>query len=74
MTQEDVDRLVEAFDKKNPVSDEFRRIRRGLQEDEDDEVESKGNGRRLKSINGGQVLGVSIDRLAEEAGLVAKER
>lgn len=78
MTQEDVDRLVEAFDAQNPVSDEFRRIRKGLKEDTDEDDnkglgESRSNRRSLRAIDGGgNVLGVAIGDLAEEAGLGAK--
>jgi len=73
MTQDEVDRLVEAFDARNPVSDEFSKIRKGLNKDDNDDGKQKlGEARQLQAIDGGKVLGVNIGELAEEAGLTSE--
>lgn len=64
IVSEDVDRLVEAFDAEFPASDEYDKIRGGLEKKRETH---KGNGR--PSANGGKVFGVNIEELAEAAGV-----
>jgi len=69
MTQEDVDRLVESFDHSNPVSEEFQTIRKGINRERGDGgLQDLREDRQLTVLDGGNVLGVNIDELAEEAG------
>lgn len=65
-----VDKVVESFNRANPVSEEFKRIRKGLKDsgprrlsEEDELVEDK------KGKSGGSVMGVSMAELQQRAGI-----
>ena len=66
--KEDVDKLIVSFDRRNPVSEEFKRIRRGLKRNRSESVITQNEG-GVQSLmeEDDTVMGVSMDLLKAES-------
>jgi hypothetical protein len=68
-TKEDVDKLVENFDKANPTSDEFNRIRAGMSDNGPRRPSNDASGKKRTLSEGASIMGVPMSELQEAAGI-----
>lgn len=69
-SKDEVDRLVESYTKAHPLSNEFKRIRAGLNEDKKMLEEVHGTQEKEENLlEEGSILGVSMGELRERSGL-----
>jgi len=68
-TKEDVDKLVETFDKANPTSDEFNRIRAGMSGSGPRRPSEVEKGKKRPLSEGQSIMGVPMTELQSRSGI-----